>query len=454
MGNTQSNAQVDPAHLRIYNTLLQVQNIAKRQELLETLLAGPEYIQSAKRAGIYGDVLAYVGYLRRGQTPLAPLPGEWSSQGPHSGKATEWLERSSATPQGSSQPHSGKATALQPLLSQPHQQPQQRQPQNQLAYPGKKPQLDPVKILGKQKNSEKALSFFTTCLRVLELQEEVALTEEALKKAYKKKAISAHPDKGGSEEQFESITRAYAYLTEILKLVKGQRTKEGEQAALPAIDTVKGQRNEASVGFQHAEPVRLDPKNLNMETFNRMFEQTRIPDPDDDGYGDWLKNEEAATASSSKFSGKFNRNVFNKMFEDEARTRAAGSRNDQQLSVLSPQALMMAPSLGLEIGRDKPQTYTAPANAQLHYTDLRHAYTSGSTFSGEVSGVSAAPRSLESYKAARKNIELSDEERAAIAQQEAAMADAESRRQIRAARENVVADDYFERMKRLVIRDN
>lgn len=428
MGNTQSSAQVDPAHLRIYNTLLQVQNVAKRQELLETLLAGPEYIQSAKRAGIYGDVLAYVGYLRRGQTPIAPLPGEW-------------LERSSA-PQGH---HSVVINTQQ----------RQAQTQNQLAYPGKKPQLDPVKILGKQKNSEKAISFFTTCLRVLELQEEVALTEEALKKAYKKKAISAHPDKGGSEEQFESITRAYAYLTEILKLVKGQRTKEGEQAALPAIDTVKGQRNEASTGFQHAEPVRLDPKNLNMETFNRMFEQTRIPDPDDDGYGDWLKNEEAAASTSSaKFGGKFNRNVFNKMFEEEARTRAVASRNDQQLSVLSPQSLMMAPSLGLEIGRDKPQTYTAPTNAQLHYTDLRQAYTSGSTFSGEVSGVSAVPRSLESYKASRKNVELSDEERAGIAQQEAAMAEAESRRQIRAARENVVADDYFERMKRLVIRDN
>jgi hypothetical protein len=414
MGNIQS---IDPTHVRIYKNLLQIKSLAKRQEMLEALLNGNEYIISLKRAGIYGDVLAYIGSLRSGRVPSVSLPGE-----------------------------TGVAAAPVPVQNQ--------RPQNQLVIGQAPVQKDPMKVVARQKNSQKALSFFTTCLRVLDLAEEVALTEEALKKAYKKKAISAHPDKGGSEEQFESVTRAYAYLSEIIKLVKGQRTKDTETAALPSVDSVKAGRSEAATSFAHVEPVRLDPKNLNMETFNRMFEQTRIPDPEDDGYGDWLKSAEgeAATAAGPKFGGKFNRNVFNQMFEDESKR---GRIPQQALTVMTPEALIMAPSLGLELGRDRPQTYTAPANAPVNYTDLRQAYTTGATFSGEVAGVGYAPRSLESYKASREAPQvLSEQERLMIEQHDRGREDAEKQRQLRAAHEHVVADQYFERMKRLVIRNN
>ena len=53
-----------------------------------------------------------------------------------------------------------------------------------------------------------------------------------------------------------------------------------------------------------------------MNAFNQMFEKTRMPDPDDEGYGDWLRTAEDAK-SSPTFGGKFNRDVFHKMFEDE-----------------------------------------------------------------------------------------------------------------------------------------
>ena len=233
--------------------------------------------------------------------------------------------------------------------------------------------------------------------------------------------------------------------------MKGQRTKETETAELPSIETVKAGRSDAASGFAHVEPVRLDPKNLNMESFNRMFEQTRIPEPEDDGYGDWLKDA-TSTGEAPKFGGKFNRNVFNQMFEDESK-RTRSSQN--ALTVMTPESLIMAPSLGLEIGRDRPQTYTAPANAPVNYTDLRQAYTTGATFSGEVAGVSYAPRTLEGYKSSREAPQvLSDQERSMIDQYERSKDEAEKKRQLRAAHEHVVADEYFERMKRLVIRNN
>jgi hypothetical protein len=52
-----------------------------------------------------------------------------------------------------------------------------------------------------------------------------------------------------------------------------------------------------------------------MNAFNQLYEQTRIPDPEDDGYGDWLKDA-ADESAGPKFSGKYNRDVFNTMFQD------------------------------------------------------------------------------------------------------------------------------------------
>lgn len=417
-----ANQSIDVAHVRIYQNVLNIQNPAKRQEILETLLAGNEYIISAKKANIYGQLLSHLQALRRG-VPPPPLPsliGSGVGGGGVGGGG------------GGSGSSSNRATALpsQTQITQAKIETKVRTPN--------------------QKNSQKALSFFSSCLRVLGLQEEVALTEDALKKAYKKAAISAHPDKGGSEEQFESITRAYAYLSEIIKLVKGQRTKDGEQAALPDLENVNKQRRDESVNFQQAEPVRLNPKNLNMKSFNELFDKTRIPDPDEDGYGDWLKSEDKGSTSQKKFSGKFNRTVFNEMFEDEARMGSS-----QQISLRSPEALILQTSSGIELGRDRPETYTAPANANLHYTDLKQAYTKDNTFSGEVSGLRVENRSLETYRASRDRAPdvYNEDERRAIEEYEAKQANYERNRQLRAAQEHVTANDYFERMKRLVIRD-
>ena len=79
-----------------------------------------------------------------------------------------------------------------------------------------------------------------------------------------------------------------------------------------------GTREKDAKQWEHAEPVRLSAKNLDMNAFNKLFEESHIPDPDTDGYGDWLKNTDGGS-SGPKFSEKFNRDVFNRMFDDETR---------------------------------------------------------------------------------------------------------------------------------------
>lgn len=414
MGNGASGLY-DPTHVSIYRKLLQIQNPQTRVATIQTLLAGPEYVAAARKAGIYAHLLAYVARVNAGERP-APLPGEVA------------------------------AAAIAPA-------PQPVPPSNQIvSYGGGSGGLAqaprPAEFVAKQRRSEKAMNYFQNCLLVLNLEEEVALNEDSLRKAYKVAAVKAHPDKGGSEQEFEAVTRAYAYLVEILRRVQGGRAKEGKVEA-PTV--LKDSRATEAKDWQHVEPVRLNPKKLDMNAFNQMFEQTRIPDPDDEGYGDWLKGG-GDGPSGPKFGGKFNRDVFNQAFEAEA----AKARASSALAVAQPQALTLGVNHGVELGRESAGDYTAAANASVKYTDLKQAYTNYNTFSGQVAGVSVENRSFDAYSASRKKAPepLSSSEMEAIQAAEAAAAARERGRAVRAAQEMSQADEYFQRMKQLVLLDS
>lgn len=407
MGNVTSLEAFPPTHIRIYKNLLSIQSHQTRAEMIQTLLQSPEYVSSFRQAGIYADLLQYASRVSRGQIPDL-LPGE-------------------------------------------NERPKQIQQPSQKIIVHNAKEMNPYQRVMKGKSNEKALTYFQTCLQVLSLEEEVALTEDELKKAYKKAAMKAHPDKrGGSEQHFEAVTRAYAYLSEILGRIHGGRKAGLKKVEEPNL--LKTERTQESEQWKHVEPVRFNPDKLDLNAFNKMFEQTRIPEPDEDGYGDWLKD--ASETNAPKFSGKFNRDVFNSMFEQEAQK---AKNNNTQLAVASAQALMMNPTAGVELGRDKPADFTAPINAanSLKYTDLRAAYSTESTFSGQVADVRVEARDFGQYQEARKRAPdpLRNDELSAIQQMEKEAEEREKRRQLRAAHEIVASDEYRERMKRLVLTD-
>ena len=446
MGAVQS--QIDQRHLGIYKKLLGIQNHTTRLQTIDTLLGDAGFVHSAKVAGVYAQLLQYSAAVRHGSAPPL-LPGEQHVQ-------------SVQTP-----PQQRQATALgyhpqqfqQPVTNQ---HPQANHPQaNQLvtvpsAMSRPQPQQAYYQQVAKPKRSEKALNFFTACLRVLGIEEEVALTEEALKKAYKKAAVKVHPDKGGSKEAFDAVTRAYAYLMDILKLVKGQNGSAG-QGAVPGLETVQEQRTSAATEWQMpSEPVKLNPKNLDMNKFNQLFEQTRVPDPDEDGYGDWLKDEGAGDTGRRKIKGKafsenFNREVFNRMFEEEA--ASGGVNGGQMIQFNHPQELVLNQSSGVELGRDRPADYTSAYDSKMGYTDLRAAYTKENTVSNKVSGIRVEERDFNSYKAQRERAPdaYNSGEMAALQAFEAQKKSQEEQRRLRAAQEHLDAQSYFNRMKQLVI---
>ena len=191
-----------------------------------------------------------------------------------------------------------------------------------------------------------------------------------------------------------------------------------------------------------------------MDTFNKVFEETKLPDPDGDGYGDWLKDAEtnAANESKNKFTGKFNRSVFNEAFESEIKARAQGPGR-QAIINRQPEALTMAPHLGIELGRDRPEDFTGANLNGLKYTDLKKAYTSDSTFSHQVADVRVSNRSFDSAATERKAAPtpLSSAEMNAIAEGERQMAQRQQRQAVRISEEDRRITEHFQRMQRYEI---
>jgi curved DNA-binding protein CbpA len=382
-------------------------------QMIDTLLSSPEHSHAFKEAGIYGHILHYAQQVKAGYNP-PKLPGEPSGQG-------------------------------QPMQSKGQGQPIQSKGQSQMTI------HKSAQVQSSQSGNEKALNYFSACLRILALEEEVALTNDALKAAYKKAVVRAHPDKGGSEKEFEAVTRAYAYLGDILSRIHGGRKVEGKVEAPTALSNGRGVEAEA---WKMVEPVQLNPSKLNLDVFNTMFEKTRIPDPEESGYGDWLKGgESSSTESAPKFGGKFNRDVFNSMFSEEQVKKGPSKSN-----AIVAQELSLASRMGFatELGRTGRDDYTVAANERgVAYTDLKKAYTEYNTFSHQTANVRVDNRSMEQVAKEREKAPppLAGGELAELQQAEAELLRREERRKLTMAQEAVAENSYFERMKRLVIRN-
>lgn len=424
MGNQQYG--MDPSHVRIYTNLIQIQSPEKRAMVIRTCLESMEYIQSAKRAGIYSHLLNYISILQSGGNPPL-LPGENHVSLPRSTQST--------TPY----------PATHPSISHKESQ----------ALSHRTDTTPSWKVLTDHTNKQKAISYFSSCLEVLGIKEEVALTEDSLKKAYKKMAIKAHPDKGGSEEYFEAVTRAYAYLSEILRHMRGSKSSTASSTASSTVESpsqaVKQRDMDAKKWDMGGNPVVLDPNNLNLNRFNQLFEENRIPDPDSDGYGDWLKSADSHSSAGPTFTGKFNRDVFNRMFDEEARK----SQRDSNQLVIHPgeMALTMNPNSGVNFVSERPSTYTAAPNSKMQFTDLRGAYTSDSTISDKVANVAVQDRNLEQYRASRERAPdpLTDHEMQGIREFERRQQQADELRERRRAEMTITNQNYFDRMKQMVI---
>ena len=458
----------DPRHVRIWANLEGLANPAHKLQMLQTLLEGQEYVNAAKRAGIYADILGWVRAQR-------------------SGEYFPWPSLGTAPPPIHKPPT--LTTFLPPpsVTKAPTNFAPQQLPQNSYAAPRPPPSKAATATvtataLSRIPPPKRALDVLNESYLLLDIDDSQPLSHEVLRRAYKKAAVKAHPDKGGSAAQFDQINRAYGYLEEILNKLLPKTASEGGDPRFTMVvnpETAARQRGDYvpsggggaaapddALRIEDAPMIALNPKKLDMALFNKLFEENKLPDPDAEGYGNWLKssdgrNDMAVGGGSTDFKQGFVNRV----------KTATGSKPQDALNKYKPPSdLVLSPGFGTLIGAQTDQ-YTKATGSMLDghglaYTDLKHAYGDGATFSQELDGdliampiAAPLPGRSQSYKDAEREYgsapkSMSAEESAAVAAFERAREHAEQQRRARAAARDVDAEAVHNRLKgRLMIRE-
>jgi curved DNA-binding protein CbpA len=200
-------------------------------------------------------------------------------------------------------------------------------------------------------------------------------TFDELKKSYRTLAIKTHPDRPhGSKEKFQLVTKCYLYLVE--KLKKEASDKQHGQLKDGSRDYWKSQVSPQNKAHMQ-KGQRQAKDNFNVTMFNKIFEENKIYDPNEEGYENWFKDDSPENKPSQPvFSNKFNIDVFNRTFDGYK----GDENNSQIMEYKEPQAIQSCDKMGYsELGSNKANfTKTGASQGQdLKYSDLKSAYTKG-----------------------------------------------------------------------------
>ena len=185
------------------------------------------------------------------------------------------------------------------------------------------------------------------------------LTEDMMREA-KKIVLKTHPDKSRLEPKyFLFFSQAYKKIFQIYefqnKSAKKQEDKNEYKDETHAIIIDKL--------FEKNKDLK-NPKNFN-NWFNEQFEKHRIENPNEVGYGDWLKSNEGII------------NVGNVTQANMAEEMEKQKRQVQMLTTYKGVSEISAPSFSGSSLMDTSTTYTSGSlfsSDGMGYTDLRQAY--------------------------------------------------------------------------------
>ncbi len=182
-----------------------------------------------------------------------------------------------------------------------------------------------------------------------------------LKSKYKKYALETHPDKnGGDPRNFNIINNAFKVLYEDYKL--RQEDKQFTELRNSSRSFIEKQRGD---NYQNRD---MSSENFDSTKFNRLYEKHRISDVNDDGYGDWTKENQFDSEDIVK-DPKLTSGNFNSMFNRNVKV------SKQLTKYQKPMEMFMNDNSGImELGKDKVDNYTGKAKT-INFTDYKEAHT-------------------------------------------------------------------------------
>jgi len=239
----------------------------------------------------------------------------------------------------------------------------------------KRPKLNPYQILGIDKNFD----------------------EVTLKKAYLKKALKTHPDRGGSNEEFQKVSIAYTLLLKKLQDMKNNHSHNDLREH--SKNYMQQQSSDSRVNVNMSE-------NFDINLFNKVYEENKINTAFDDGYGDWMSSNAIEDKKQKKlFDGKFNKNLFNHEFEKYKRDQQKKS-GAQLVRYENPNvdiSFRGKDSLSV-LGQDKISDFSGDTGGGLGFRDYKDAFTNSCLIDTKAFQDKGRPRDINSMEASRSNI--------------------------------------------------
>lgn len=188
----------------------------------------------------------------------------------------------------------------------------------------------------------------------------VPFTLDQLKETYKKYALQTHPDvEGGSERNFAIINNAYKFLLEELK--KMEKDKQYNQLKSESAGYIESQEKS---GLQNRE---LSGQNFNLNKFNNVFQENRLEDTANEGYTNWLKDNQYDTEDITRDNTVTTGN-FNSQFESRV------SVGQELQKYVIPQELNSRTNNVQELGVERVDNYSGESG-KIRFTDLKEAHT-------------------------------------------------------------------------------
>jgi curved DNA-binding protein CbpA len=258
--------------------------------------------------------------------------------------------------------------------------------------------MDPYSILGVPKNCDR----------------------ETLRQKYKKLALVSHPDRGGSEALFKLIKISYQKIHEEIKLRQ-----------------IDKQFNDLKMGFvDHKQNIEKPHKNKYMPSpvsprkspenggkapsndfitqFNRVFEDHKLKNPEDNGYAHMMdqSSSKRQDIDIKNTMGKFNIDHFNTSFNS-----ISLSNNHQVAIYREPEPTSLAKNLDYyELGVDRILDFSGKNETSSHalrYMDYHRAHTTNRLVDPTKVKRRAEYRSMQHLEKQRNNVDfqMTDHER-------------------------------------------
>ena len=236
--------------------------------------------------------------------------------------------------------------------------------------------LNPYKILGIGKNYD----------------------EKTLKKAYLRKAMVSHPDRGGSQSEFQKVSIAYTVLLKKLSDKNNNHLHNDLRNNSQSYMTQQSSNNMRNTNM-------TDQFDINL--FNKIYDENKLDDVYDKGYGDWMSQNtnEKLLEQPKMFNKSFNKDLFNNEF-NKYKTQQQKQMGNQVVQYDEPlvDISMRGKDSLMVLGQKNVSDFSGQSSGGLTFRDYKDAFTNSCLIDESSVNLDDRFNNIHNLKSSRTNV--------------------------------------------------